>query len=100
MYTGEGTEDKETHGIQPISMHVAQMRHGHCRTAARLEDLGMLGWRLGERHRKRVDGVRDTHAQEGVAELLRGLSSGGDLTQVVCEDGAFARDDPGADVRV
>jgi hypothetical protein len=44
--------------------------------------------------------VRDAHAEKGVAELLRGLSGGGDLAQVVRKNGAFARDDAGANVRV
>jgi hypothetical protein len=81
-------------------MHVAQMRHAHRRAPARLEDLRVFGERPGERHRKFVDGVRDAHAEKGVAELLRGLSGGGDLAQVVRKNGAFARDDAGANVRV
>jgi hypothetical protein len=76
------------------------MRHAHRRTAARLENLRVLWGRLGERHRKSVYGVRDAHAEEGIAELLRGLPGGGDLAQVVCEDGSFARDEAGADVGV
>lgn len=101
-----------THQIFAIDMHVAQMYHLE-RFPTLADPFSLLPlvillrrrlypeWMsVGERDRVRNDLLQGTQSEDSAAEVLGGVRSERDGSQVVCEDGSLSSHSSGADVGV